>query len=359
MASSKFSEQLDTYLKDNSDIKIFDFPKHEKNLKCIGKGGFANVYSTTFEGENYALKSFKQSEELDENEFKDFMKELKMFHKVDDHPNVIKFYGISRNKLFDDFADSTNKGLDFSQISKRIRDIINLENQDPQNTFNCLYNKENNNNSEWLCLLGFFYLEGIGTEKNQITARDTFEKARNNTNGNFMAKFYLGECLRNAYGTEKNLASAKLLYKDIRGECARAANSLGLCYLKGIGYKTKKKAIKCFEESYKKGCISARNNLGNCYQFGRGTKKDEEKAFQYYLEAAEYGIIVAQYNTAECFRKGIGTAKNLDSAKQWYNNSAKNGHKNANNKLNSINRNQGVDSNQIFPQFLEKIHITR
>ncbi|CAG8728699.1 21194_t:CDS:2, partial [Dentiscutata erythropus] len=306
MALSKFSEQLDTYLKDKSDIKIFDFPKHEKNLKCIGKGGFGIVYSITFEEENYALKSFKQSEELDENEFKDFMKEylpetvltkllnkekegtisgtpkgyadiytkcwsfeprlrpnldeilenlLILSEKTADFTIINKLDNLSDflDRLFYDFADSTNKGLEFSQISKRIRDIINLENQKPQNTFNCLYNKENNNNSEWICLLGFFYLEGIGTGKNQITARNTFEKARNgNTNGSFMAKFYLGECLRNAYGTEKNLASAKLLYKDIRGECARAANSLGLCYLKGIGCKTKRKAIRCFEESYEK-----------------------------------------------------------------------------------------------------------
>ncbi|CAG8726412.1 9105_t:CDS:2, partial [Dentiscutata heterogama] len=230
------------------------------------------------------------------------------------------------DKLFNDFADSTNNGLELSQISKRIRNFINGENREPQNTFNSLYDRENNNNSEWLCLLGFFYLEGIGTEK----------KSNNCTNG---------------YGTEKNSATAKLLYKDIRDECARAANSLGLCYLKGIrykGYKAKKKAIEYFGESYKKGCISACNNLGNCYQFGRGTKKDEKTAFQYYLKAAENGIIVAQYNTAECFRKGRGTAKNLDSAIEWYNKSAENGHKNANNKLNSINRSQRID--QIFSQ---------
>ncbi|CAG8664386.1 7625_t:CDS:2 [Gigaspora margarita] len=218
MESFSFSEQLNTYLKDKNDIKIFDLLKHEINPKCIGRGGFAIVYSVTIEEKNYALKSFKQNAVLYKDEFKEFMRE----------------------------------------IYRRIENIIIEENQTTKNTFDCLRNKENNNNSDWLCLLGFFHLEGIGTEKNQKVAHSTFQKAKNgNTKGNFMAKFYLGECLRNGYGAKRNLESAKLLYEDIESECARAANSLGLCYLKGIRYRTKKKAIEWFEKSYKKGCISA------------------------------------------------------------------------------------------------------
>lgn len=204
----------------------------------------------------------------------------------------------------------------------------------------------------------FFYLEGIGTEKNHRAAFSTFKKAKDgNSEGNIMARFYLGECYRNGYGTRKNLASAKLLYENIMNDCARAVNSLGLCYLKGIRYKNKK-AIKLFEKSYEKGCVSACNNLGNCYEFGRGTQKNENIAFNYYLKAAEKGIIVSQYNTAECYRKGMGTDKNLDNAIKWYQKSADNGYKEAKNKLSSINKVQGADNRQmnIVRRILSNFH---
>ncbi|CAG8673299.1 23680_t:CDS:2, partial [Gigaspora margarita] len=147
--------ELETYLK---GLKVFNCSKHGKNLKCIGRGGFSTVYSVIFEERYYALKNFKQNLMLDKEEFKDCMKE----------------------------------GLEFSQISERIKDIITEENHEPQNTFDRLYNEKNNNNSEWLCLLGFFYLEGIGTEKNHKIALNMFEKAKSGyAKGNIMAKFYL------------------------------------------------------------------------------------------------------------------------------------------------------------------------
>ncbi|CAG8656926.1 36899_t:CDS:2 [Racocetra persica] len=91
------SEQLEKCLKDK-DIKHYDFPRSE-NFRIIGKGGFAVVYLATFEEEQYALKSFQQNLHFDKREFKYFMKELEMLYKLKDHPNIIKFYGISRNML--------------------------------------------------------------------------------------------------------------------------------------------------------------------------------------------------------------------------------------------------------------------
>ncbi|CAG8555585.1 4160_t:CDS:2, partial [Cetraspora pellucida] len=69
----EYSDQLMTYFK-KYDIKIFDCSQHE-NLKVIGSGGFAVVYSTILEGEKYALKSLKNNLSLNHKEFKQFRRE--------------------------------------------------------------------------------------------------------------------------------------------------------------------------------------------------------------------------------------------------------------------------------------------
>ncbi|CAG8656945.1 36900_t:CDS:2, partial [Racocetra persica] len=100
------------------------------------------------------------------------------------------------DRLFYNLSSLTNSGVEFSQISKKIQVLISEEDQTARNIF------------DLLCIR---------------TAFNMFKQAKN---GNTMAKFYFGECYRNGYGTIKNLASAKLWYKDITDECARAANSL-------------------------------------------------------------------------------------------------------------------------------------
>ncbi|CAG8494443.1 15624_t:CDS:10, partial [Cetraspora pellucida] len=70
----EYSDQLMAYFK-KYDIKIFDCSQHE-NLKVIGSGGFAVVYSAILEGEKYALKSLKNNLSLNEKEFKQFRREL-------------------------------------------------------------------------------------------------------------------------------------------------------------------------------------------------------------------------------------------------------------------------------------------
>ncbi|CAG8508707.1 10729_t:CDS:2, partial [Scutellospora calospora] len=69
----EYSEHLEKYLEENK-IKIFDYSKYN-NLKYIGKGGFAVVYSATFEGKEYALKSINNNLGLSDKEFKLFKRE--------------------------------------------------------------------------------------------------------------------------------------------------------------------------------------------------------------------------------------------------------------------------------------------
>ncbi|RIB03737.1 kinase-like domain-containing protein [Gigaspora rosea] len=58
--------------------------------------GFAIVYSAVFDGKTYALKSLNNNLGLNDKEFKQFRRELKLLYTIDNHPNIVKFYGVSR-----------------------------------------------------------------------------------------------------------------------------------------------------------------------------------------------------------------------------------------------------------------------
>lgn len=235
-------------------------------------------------------------------------------------------------KLWDIFKIETNIGKEFLQISRMIRVSIEEYQETPEIIFKLL-NDEKNNNLEVKCLLGFFYFEGIGTKVNHETAYKMFEDA----SANIIAKFYLGECFRRGHGIKQNSKKAFLYYQDAikaKNECSRSMNSVGLCYLNGIGTKKDyENAFKHFEESHKMGCVSACNNLGNCYTYRMGVKKSKEKAFEYYAEAAKHNIPAGQFNVANCYKRGIGTTKSLELANYWYKKAADNGYK-YNNLLN-------------------------
>ncbi|RIB12331.1 kinase-like domain-containing protein [Gigaspora rosea] len=82
-------------------LSLGTYHKHS-DLKCIGKGGYAVVYSAIFEGQIYAIKSLKNNLSFDDEAFKQVKRELKFLSTVD-HPNIIKFHGISRDEKSDNF----------------------------------------------------------------------------------------------------------------------------------------------------------------------------------------------------------------------------------------------------------------
>ncbi|CAG8494569.1 4526_t:CDS:2, partial [Racocetra fulgida] len=66
-------QQLELYLKERG-IKSFDFSQCEKQI--IGSGGFAIVYSVTFKGTKYALKSLNNNLHFDRETFNKFKREV-------------------------------------------------------------------------------------------------------------------------------------------------------------------------------------------------------------------------------------------------------------------------------------------
>ncbi|CAG8808370.1 9610_t:CDS:2, partial [Racocetra persica] len=90
----EFSEQLEAYLKFHR-IKFFDYSQYS-DIKRIGEGGYAVVYSATFDGQTYALKSLNNNLRFEDKEFRQFKREVMCLYTIDNHQNLIKFYGIAR-----------------------------------------------------------------------------------------------------------------------------------------------------------------------------------------------------------------------------------------------------------------------
>ncbi|RIB09548.1 hypothetical protein C2G38_2208620 [Gigaspora rosea] len=114
---SEYSERLEQCL-NKYKIKRFDDLYLSKNdLEVVGSGGSALIYSTNFKGNKYALKSFNGDIYMDDKTFKTFTKELKIFNEID-HPNIIKFYGISKVQPEPQNLFSTSKFVLVLQFAK-------------------------------------------------------------------------------------------------------------------------------------------------------------------------------------------------------------------------------------------------
>ncbi|CAG8790674.1 6092_t:CDS:2, partial [Gigaspora rosea] len=90
----EYLEQLETYFEEYN-IKWFDYSEFS-NLKTVGVGGYAVVYSATFQGQTYALKSLNINLSFSDKAFKQFKREIKCLYTVENHPNIVNFYGICR-----------------------------------------------------------------------------------------------------------------------------------------------------------------------------------------------------------------------------------------------------------------------
>src|SRR3954453_1611855 len=140
-------------------------------------------------------------------------------------------------EIFDLFIKTDNKVRKSTIIN-----YLNNHNLTSQEIYNQLLNNENNSN--YIFLLGKFYKLGIGTSVDVEKAFKLYQRAAN---------------LGHGYGI----------------------NSLGYCYKHGIGTSVDiQKAFELYQEAANLGNAFGINNLGHCYQNGIGTSVDRQKAFE-------------------------------------------------------------------------------
>ncbi|EXX77607.1 Kic1p [Rhizophagus irregularis DAOM 197198w] len=293
-------------------------------------------------------------------------------------PNVV-------NKLIE-FVFMITEKKETTTIGQNIIDYFNKNEIDSLKIYKQLL--DNQNDLDFIFLLGYFYYVGIETSKNYESAFRLFKCASNISNNNasgqkksyILANYYVGICYHKGYGTAKNeklaigyfnevankdFAAGQLnigycycmgigVDKDLKlaarwyqkaadKENLLATYNLGLLYLNGDGVdKNHSKAFKLFEKSAEE-CLDGIVMLGRCYESGIGTKINKRKAFGLYQKTAELGDSQAQYNLAFMYKNGYGTAKDYDKAAYWYKKSADQGHKEAYYKLCQLSKTRHDD----------------
>ncbi|GBB84237.1 hypothetical protein RclHR1_10860007 [Rhizophagus clarus] len=192
-----------------------------------------------------------------------------------------------------------NEGKDYDTRKKHVLNYINNHKMNLQEICNWLLYNQNNSNS--ICLLGYFNYNGIGMNVNKQNA----------------FKLY-----RNAAEMENNAAQFEL----------------AKMYMDGIDVAQNfDKAFELSNKLAKNEYSSGINLLGYCYDMGIGTVASLQKAFELYQMAANLGNGVAQYNLGLMYENGDGTAQDLNKAICWYKKSANQGYSSAQIKLNQFN----------------------
>jgi len=223
-------------------------------------------------------------------------------------------------------------------------------------------------------LLAFLCLnyenKNIDKNKSKKLARLSFNySAIAAFSGHLGAQSILGYCYENGIGTQKNELSAMAWYeKSAAGGYAKAKVNLGKCYqfgLKGDGISIEKdidKAIALYQEAADQGHVEAQYILGSYYLTDKNNAIDNKKSFEFFTKSAEQGFILTAVNLGNCYKHGMGTQRNNLSAVKWYMKGVENDDQNAQfNLALCYEKGEGVEKNEskaveLYKQAAEKGH---
>lgn len=162
--------------------------------------------------------------------------------------------------------------------------------------------------------LGFFYLNGWGTEKNlELMKKCFFEAAKKD---HIPAVATVGELYQKGIGVEQNLTTAYRYY----AKAAASQNKMAIEQLKKI------KTIAGVWDPAHKGNAKAQYGLGLCYYTGNGIEKSNEKAEEWFLKSANQGYANAQYNLAVFYSLQPNSKDNKKLIADWMIKAANGGH---------------------------------
>jgi len=177
--------------------------------------------------------------------------------------------------------------------------------------------------------LGFMYVKGIGTEKNEENGMKWYRKAAEL--GHLTSQFNLGVMYAKGRGVEQNYVESLKWYKMAAEQGDLTAQStIGKMFAKGIGCeKNSESARTWYQKAASKGDVISQYNLGNMYAKGIGTEVDEFEAFRWYQKAAEQEHPSAQLNLAFLYGQGQGVERDDTKSFEWYKKAAEHGQANA------------------------------
>ena len=138
-------------------------------------------------------------------------------------------------------------------------------------------------NSEAEYLVGRFYLNGVGTYKNEKRAVEWFRRSSENEDP--IGSYELGMCLKHGIGTFKDVEEGMALISgSAESGCAQAIFEMGNSYRLGNGIaQNKSKAIESYKASADLGYEPAIYQYGFLYELGYITgKRDPGQALEQY-----------------------------------------------------------------------------
>jgi TPR repeat protein len=142
--------------------------------------------------------------------------------------------------------------------------------------------------------LGDFYRDAMGVERDNVVAREWYEKAA--AKGDEVAMRYLGDLHRDGMGVEHDYAIARDWYEKAaaKGD-AVAMRDLGLLHFNGDGLpQDYALAHDWYEKAAAGGDLAAMRLLGALYENGDGVPRNLAKARDWYEKAAAKGDKAAQ-----------------------------------------------------------------
>jgi TPR repeat protein len=290
---------------------------------------------------------------------------VKLISIRENNQKLNSYYIESVDELVNFISKELNEEKEGRVRMKHVLDFIKNLNINSQEIYNWLLYNQNNSNS--IYLLGYFYYNGIGTDCDKSKAFELYKDAAKL--GNDVAQFDLANMYREE--TNKDHYKAFELFKKLaEKEYPSGLSMLGYCYSMGIGTNIdKKKAFELFQKASGLGNVIAQYNIIVLYENGEGVNKDHNKAFELskklaekgdpmginklgyfyengigtdvdtrmafesYQKAANLGNNYAQYNLALMYENGIGIEKDTNQAIFWYKKSAEQGDRDAQDKL--------------------------
>jgi TPR repeat protein len=176
----------------------------------------------------------------------------------------------------------------------------------------------NQNDSNFIYLLGYFTYHGIGVDSDIKKAFKLFQQAANLEHNE--AQLELINMFIDGEGANKNYVKAFELSKKLAKKgISYGINLLGYCYINGIGTDINMpKGIELYQKTADLGSCIAQYNLACMYKDGDGIEMDHNKAFELSKKSAEkeytYGITMLAY----CYNYGIGTDIDKQKAFESY-----------------------------------------
>ena len=179
----------------------------------------------------------------------------------------------------------------------------------------------------------YYYLEGIGTEKDETASFKWLTRSATATLPDTDAQNRLGIYYSTGYPPyvkQDKEKAFKLFLSAAESENKHACYNVAQMYLSGEGTeKNEKRAFHFMRLSALGRYIPAQMALSEMYRNGMGVKQDNYGAFKWMYEAARQGNVEAQEKTALNYLQGYGIAKSRKEALSWAEKAQKNGGKNA------------------------------